>query len=465
MEPSPSRERFTRLQLILASSGLTLVLAYWLKARCLKQNWNGSFEFRNYCYTDYYIHYGSYGFNQKVVPYVTHWNEYPALNGAFQFIISRLVDNVHDWWVYHAVSLFVFAMAATYALYRMGHDWKSAAPWVLGPTVLISGFTNYDMWPIGFMALGLWMFTEKRLGAAGLLLGLGAAAKLFPGFVWPPLVVALLNEARLRGVSWRDPGLYRKPARLTAGFLLGLVPINLVFLVQNPDVWMQTWRFQRERGTTFETIYYLFDQLVLQKHFQYAMTNEQMNIASALLFFGGSAAILLWALRKKTVDWATLSLAVVALYLLTTKVYSTQHSMWILLPIVVARMQRWPWVVFAAADIIGFVWLYQFFAPPLGETGGRSFEFIPVIQLAVAVRLAALAAMLYVSLRRIQREPAPPPSPQEPPAQGPEPTSRAPEPTRPEPTQAPPAGSPPLGSPAPLEATRPPSQPIGSAAT
>lgn len=410
METETPSARARRFQLIMGASLATLLLAYWLKVQCLAHPPGGGYEFRHYCYSDTYFHYGQYGFAAGATPYVTHWNEYPALTGIFSWVIAQFATDVVSWWQYHAWSLLAFGLAATYGLFRMGHDWRSAAPWVLGPTVVMSGLTNYDLWPIGFLGLGLWCYHERRLPLAGLFLGLGAAAKLFPGFLWPVLVVVLLNEARNKGLGWQDRALYKRPLRLTAGFLLGLLPVNLVLIAANRDLWMQTWRFQSERGTTYETIYYLVDQEILQPVFQHAMSVDEMNAVGALGFFGGSLWLLIWALRKRVVDAYTLSVAIVALYLLTTKVYSTQHTLWLLVPMVVARIPKWTWAILTAADLVALVWLYQMFTPPVGAFEGRDYAFEPNVRVASAARLIAIGIILAVAVWRLRRATMAPPA-------------------------------------------------------
>lgn len=399
------KERRDRFRLLFAASLLTLVLGYWLKVRCLHEPWTGGYEFRHYCFSDTYIHWWVYGFADGAIPYVTHWNEYPALTGTFSWIISLASNDVATWWRLHGLTLLAAALVVTWVLYKMGHDWRSAAPWVFAPTIVMSGFVNYDFWALGFLALGLWFHHERRPWLTGIFLGLGAAAKIFPGLLWPPVAVVLLNEARERGLGITDWHAWRDPAKVTGGFLLGLLPINLLYMAINFDLWRQTWTFQSERTTTYETTFYFLDRMVTQPIFDHVMTAGEMNLLSSLAFFTGSGLLLLAALRRRSTNTHLLALGVLLIYLLTTKVYSSQHGLWILPVIAMARLPHWTWASFSVADVVAVNWLYHFFTPPMGgQTNDRSFEFLPLVEVWVAVRLAILGIILAYVVWRVMRD-------------------------------------------------------------
>ena len=78
----------------------------------------------------------------------------------------------------------------------------------LAPTLLIYGFMNWDLLAVAFATAALLAFLARRDGWAGVLLGLGAAAKFYPALLVIPLIAAAPPRPRARR---------RDPARLGDG--------------------------------------------------------------------------------------------------------------------------------------------------------------------------------------------------------------------------------------------------------
>ena len=78
--------------------------------------------------------------------------------------------------------------------------WDARADRV-SPLVIVHVFTNFDPLATAFAAGGLLAWARKRPVLAGILLGLGGAAKLYPLLLLGPLLVLCLRAGRDDG-TW-----------------------------------------------------------------------------------------------------------------------------------------------------------------------------------------------------------------------------------------------------------------------
>ena len=93
-------------------------------------------------------------------------------------------------------------MIAT-AIYMLG---GKALWFVLAPTLLIYGFMNWDLFAVALATGALVAFARRRDGLAGVLLGLGAAAKFYPALLLLPLIAHRLLQAANRTARSRSAG-------------------------------------------------------------------------------------------------------------------------------------------------------------------------------------------------------------------------------------------------------------------
>jgi len=379
---------------LLAFSAMTLVLGYWLKARCAAVPWVGGFEFRNYCYSDVRALYWANGYADGRMPYVDVRSEYPVITGIIPWILTRFFHNVNDWWHANAVLLFLAGLGVTYCLGRAGHDWRAAAPWILAPSLVIDGFTNWDLWATLGLVAGLVLFLEGRLVGSGVAIGLGTAAKFFPAVVGPGLALVLVNRARNQGADWRSPALRGQLAKLAGGFVLGWLPVNLPFILRNRTLWWETYRFHEERGTTYQTIGYFLDQKVMMPHFDHALTTTEFNRLALVLTLLGMVVTLAIGWRRRSEDAMLLSTGLLAVFVAAGKVYSLQYALWLLPLFVLARLPRWLWYTFTAAHVVSYVWAYHMRLGPWGE-------FVPLFEASSFVLLVCICMMVVIAWRRL----------------------------------------------------------------
>ena len=63
-----------------------------------------------------------------------------------------------------------------------------AAIFALSPLLVFHAFSNWDLLAMAFASGALWAWSREKPVAAGVLIGLGTAAKLYPVFLLVPLV-------------------------------------------------------------------------------------------------------------------------------------------------------------------------------------------------------------------------------------------------------------------------------------
>jgi uncharacterized membrane protein len=212
-----------------------------------------------------------------------------------------------------------------------------------------------------------------------MLLGLGAATKIYPGFLALPLLLERLALRDTRGA-----------VRVAAGAGGVWLAINVPFLLANWDGWWATYAFPAGRPadlTTNSIWYWGFPELP---------GDEVNRWSAALIAASWLVAVLAGALIARSAGrypWLQVGAALLASFLLFNKVYSPQYVLW-LLPFFVLLRIRWGWwVAYLAVDLLLYVGLFRWY---YDITQGGDFG---VAKQAVVLGVwgkAVLLALLYV---------------------------------------------------------------------
>ena len=105
-------------------------------------------------------------------------------------------------------------------------------------------FTNFDALATAFAMSGLLAWARRRPVLAGVLIGLGAAAKLYPLLFLGPLLVLGIRTGRLR--NW---------TRTTAVAAVTWLLVNLPVLLLFPRGWSEFFRFNARRDDDMDSLY------------------------------------------------------------------------------------------------------------------------------------------------------------------------------------------------------------------
>src|SRR4051812_8428973 len=234
----PWYRRPSSLRLLLVLTFLTCLLGYAEKASCRDtRNWADDFQYTRLCYSDVIALYGAEQLDEGARPFVDYPVEYPVLIGAamsasaeVSYLAPARESGEQDLAVAFffdstAVLLVVAAGVVVFCTARTAGTRPQVAMLVaLAPSLLLHAFTNWDLLAVAFAAGGLLAWSRRAPRLAGLLLGLGAATKLYPILFLVPLGVLCLRAGRLR-TWWRTAGwavatliLVNLPVYLVAGY-------------------------------------------------------------------------------------------------------------------------------------------------------------------------------------------------------------------------------------------------------
>jgi uncharacterized membrane protein len=366
-----TRRFWTAGRIVLALTCLTLALHWVQKSPCREgSTWADLGQLTRFCYSDVMALYGAEGgLSQGGVPYLDYALEYPVLTGLLMSVIGLPVHGVGTitpinefGWFYDLTALALAAFAvATVALIlslRRRRPWD-AAMFAVSPALLLSATVNWDLLAVVLAVGGIAAWSRRRPELAGVLLGLGAAAKLWPGFLFLPLVLLGLRAGRNRPV-WRA---------VAAGAGAWLA-VNLPVMLVGFDNWKRFLDLNTERAIDWGTSWYVgqyLDGLWRSGQpgdrgpFQWLAVHVDpyLNWLSYGLFglaCAGIAALALLAPRRPRL--AGLAFLTVAAFLLTSKVWSQQFVLW-LLPLAVLARPRWgAFLVWQAAEVGYFFAFY-----------------------------------------------------------------------------------------------------------
>ena len=307
---------------------------------------NPGSPYRMLCYSDIQALWGARGISEAAIPYVDAELEYPVLTGAFIWV-TRLASGLFPtdeprltFFGMSALALFACFLGLVAVHYRLD---RSTALLIAGsPIVVMGGLINWDMLPVLLTSAAVLAWARGRPAWAGILIGLGISAKLYPGFLLIGLVALCLRTSR-----YRDLGV------LLGSTAAGFLAVNLPVMIASPHGWVHLWGFHAGRGADLGSIWYVFTTAGYE--LPWAAT------ASRVLMLVGFAAIgLLGLLAPHRPRVGQLAFLAVTWFCLTNVVYSPQYMLWILPLLVLARPKVVDWLVFTAAEAFYWwaIWLY-----------------------------------------------------------------------------------------------------------
>jgi hypothetical protein len=303
-------------------------------------------------------------------------------------------------WMCGAVAL--LAMALTLRALRAS-PWvpllfAALAPLALGSVIL----SRFDLWPAVLVAGATAALVTGRFRTGHALLGIGAAAKFYPG-VLLPLAVAY---------TWKRRG--RKEALVCLGLTVGMFAlIFLPFVVLAPGGVWHSVSVQLGRPLQVES---LGAAVLLVAHhvFGFGLAGEtshgSQNVAGAAADALGIAstvvqiAVLVWIWVSFARGPATgsafvrASAAAVCAFVAFGKVLSPQFLIWLIpvVPLVRGRRGLWACALLLVALVLTQIWFpFRYFRLALDFETGLSW-----VLLARDLVLVALALLLATSLRR-----------------------------------------------------------------
>jgi uncharacterized membrane protein len=385
---------------VLATTALGILFGYLGKTPCTGPTFDqfgispnfGLHKYDKLCYSDVQQLWVGRGVREHTFPYL-HGRlqpsdqpqgnlvggavEYPIVTGVFMWFAGLFASNDGDYLRVTALLLAPFGLLTAGILAKLSG--RRAFIWAAAPALVLYSVHNWDFLATACVAGAVWAWARGRPGLAAALLGLGAATKIYPGFLALPLLLERVYVRDVKGAA--------KVVGGTAGVWL---LINLPFLLANPDGWWATYAYQAKRVADLTTNSIWFWGLPdLQPstvdHWSFAL------IALSWLL----AVVAGWWLGRPTgrYPWLQVSAAMLCAFLLFNKVYSPQYVLW-LLPFFVLLRVRWGWwVSYLAVDVLLYVGLFRWY---YDITQGGDFGLAKQAAVLGVWAKAVLLALLYV---------------------------------------------------------------------
>ncbi|OBA90671.1 hypothetical protein A5662_22690 [Mycobacteriaceae bacterium 1482268.1] len=435
------RARFmTPLRVMLAIAVVFLALGYLSKAACLVTtgsgtadqkvaNWQNQRAYYELCYSDTVPLYTAELLNLGKFPYKSSWietdsqgrpqkqfdgnvavryMEYPVITGTYQYLamalaksysaVSRVVPAppIAEVVMFFNISAFGLALAwfaTVWATSKLaGRRIWDAALVAGSPIVIFQIFTNFDALATAFATGALLAWARRKPTLAGALIGLGVAAKLYPILLLIPLALLGLRTGRLREAG--------KTA--VAAFLAWLV-VNLPIMVMFPRGWSEFFRLNTRRGDDMDSLYNVVKSFTDWPGFDTGLGLwEPPAILNAVVFVlfvsccAGIGYVVLTAARRPRL--AQIAFLVVALFLLTNKVWSPQFSLWLVPLAVLALPHRR--ILLAWMTIDALVWVPRMLFLYGEENRGLPEQWFTSTVLLRDIAVIALCALV---IRQIYR--------------------------------------------------------------
>ena len=342
-------------------------------------------KFPRMCYSDITVLYYWRGLKDGQIPYLDSDVEYPVLTGAFMEFSRRILlmlggqsrPGLSGEEVTSAAGLYfginAFLLFALFGVLVWAHL-KMHRPWdammiAAAPAIWTTGLINWDALVVALTSLALLAWARKKPVWAGVWLGLGIAAKLYPVLLLVPLAVLCIRTGK-----WR-------PFFITLGAtVVSWVAVNLPVYLATPSGWLGFWTFNVDRGGDLGSIWYVLSMAQVD-------VPDVSKLVAALMVAGTLAICAMLLLAPRRPRLAQGVFLIVALFLMVNKVYSPQYVLW-LLPLLVLARPRWlDWSIFAVGEAIYFVAIWAHLDGILAMGSGQERLYWWAVYVRIGVQL------------------------------------------------------------------------------
>ncbi len=319
------------------------------------------------------------GVGPGALPYVNRVTEYPIGSGVLLYLAALVSPTPLGVLTTTAAAAGALCVWITVMLERRcgSRAWR----WAIGTPLLLFAFQNWDVFAIAAVVGALLAYERRRDRLTGAFLALGAAVKLFPAVLIPPLFARRWSEGDRRGAR-----------RLAVSGIGVLALLNLPFAVANPSGWWWPFAFQSQRNATWGSAWYWVYRLVgLPVHG--ASGAQFANAVSFAALLVGIGWLTYRAARMRLEPFA-IAAGAVAIFVLCNKVYSPTYDVWLVAFFVLLPLPRRLWVGFCVVDVAVFATVYGYLHGV--DSSGFVHAVLPWLVLA---RTLVLVRVIYLATR------------------------------------------------------------------
>jgi uncharacterized membrane protein len=404
-----ARPRNRVAAIVMALALLMFSLAWIQKSPCMDGQWGANHpQYTHLCYTDVLALYYAEHLSDGAVPYADWPVEYPVVTGYWMGMLGLPVHALGEdrpafnqgeaFFNLNALLLSGFGLAAIAVVLalRRKRPWDGAL-FALAPALAVTATVNWDLLAIGLTSFFMLAWARRRPAIAGAMLGLAGAAKLYPLFLLGALLVLAIRTGRWRATL------------ITAGTTaLSWALVNAPVFVFYRHGWNQFWSLSSSRPIDWGTFWYIGVHAPnfsggTNPPWPFDWLNSNigaLNYLTYVLFGLGCVGVLVVSLlAPRRPRLAQLCFLVIAIFLLTSKVWSQQFVLW-LIPLAVMARPRWGgFLIWQSAEVLYFLAFYA----QLLTIGGQFVIPEGTFDLAAALRWLTVAMMVGLVVRDILR--------------------------------------------------------------
>lgn len=389
----PKTPRLSRRQLgvLLAATVVGALLSVLAVQWCRINGWSDPDQHIHMCYSDFSLLFVERGLAEGLFPFVDdvaadQVMEYPVLlvvvAGALAFLVPGEGLSAERVLLFYdlnhlAVVICWIAVVIITALSTAGSRRRDALLVALAPGIILTISINWDMWAVFLGAFALLLWGRGRSVWAGILLGLGAAMKLYPLFFLGAILVLCVRAGRLRSLT----------AVVVAGAASWLA-VNLPFMLTQFEQWATFYRFSSERDVSFSSMWLAFTWLPLDGAGFSVLSNGLFLLCCLGIAYLG------WAAPQRP-RMAQLCFLIVASFILLGKVYSPQFVIWLIPLVALAYPRLRVFVIWQAVEV--FHWVAVWMMSAKITSGGTFGEGHHVIEVAYGLGIVLhMAAVIWI---------------------------------------------------------------------
>lgn len=336
-------------------AALTVAIGILVRVPCIRSSWRGTEQFWNACYSDLPTTFRDSSVGAGLAAYLQGGpgapvTGQPPLTGLLLTAVASLVPSgIHEtarvkwYFALWAVLLTLLLLATIWLVVSSVRLPYAAAHVALSPVVALALFVSADFLGVALATAGMWAWGKRRPGLAGVLLGLGIAARSYPVLILVAVGLLALRTGRLR-VFGRTAGAAAATVAVLGG---GLWLVNPEAAGSSYSAWLAS---AAGYGSPW-----LLPQLS-----GHALPSAAVTILAVLGWLGAlvaGAVLALSSARRPTL--AEVSLVMVGIVLVTGKSFTVQSSLWLVPLVALAAL---PWrdhLIWAGTEAVNFVavWL------------------------------------------------------------------------------------------------------------